>query len=278
LREAGLHARKSLGQHFLSDRRVLRRIVAAADSQAGDTVVEVGPGLGALTAELAAEGARVVAVEIDERLCDYLRRRFADSPGVSVLCADVLSRSPRALLAEAGASPPYLVVANLPYYVAAPVLRHFLESSAQPERMVVMLQREVAESVVAGPGRMSLLGVSVQLYGEPRLLFAVPPSAFYPRPKVTSAVVRVDVAPRLRADVDDVQRFFRIVRAGFSAPRKQLRNALALGLGLDTVGAASLLALAGIDPRLRAQELSLEQWAALARTLPGGVDLGEQRG
>jgi 16S rRNA (adenine1518-N6/adenine1519-N6)-dimethyltransferase len=248
--------------------------VAAADAHAGDTVVEVGPGLGSLTVELAAVGDRVVAVEIDERLCAYLRRRFADSAGVSIICADILRRSPGALLREASASPPYLVVANLPYYIAAPVLRHFLESSVRPQRMVVMMQKEVAESVAAGPGRMTLLGVSVQLYGEPRLLFTVPPSAFHPRPKVTSAVVRIDVAPRLRADVADVQRFFRVVRAGFSAPRKQLRNALALGLGLDTVGAASLLALAGIDPRLRAQALDLEQWAALARTLPGDLDAG----
>lgn len=278
MREARLYARKGLGQHFLKDRRALRRIVAAADAQTGDTVVEVGPGLGSLTAELAAAGARVVAVEIDERLCEYLRHRFSGSEAVSVICADVLSRSPAALLAEAGMSPPYLVAANLPYYIAAPVLRHFLESPEKPQRMVVMLQKEVAESVTAGPGRMTLLGVSVQLYGEPRLLFTVPPSAFYPRPKVTSAVVRIDVAAGLRADVDDVQRFFRVVRAGFSAPRKQLRNALALGLGLDTIGAASLLALAGIDPRLRAQQLSLEQWAALARTLPRDLDIRSEGG
>lgn len=278
MREARLYARKGLGQHFLKDRRALRRIVAAADAQAGDTVIEVGPGLGSLTAELAAAGARVVAVEIDERLCEYLRHRFSGSEAVSVICADILSRSPAALLAEAGMSPPYLVVANLPYYIAAPVLRHFLESPARPQRMVVMLQKEVAESVTAGTGRMTLLGVSVQLYGEPRLLFTVPPSAFYPRPKVTSAVARIDVAAGLRADVDDVQRFFRAVRAGFSAPRKQLRNALALGLGLDPIGAASLLALAGIDPRLRAQQLSLEQWAALARTLPRDLDIRNEGG
>ncbi len=251
--------------------------MAAAGVGPSEAVIEVGAGVGSLTAELAEAGARVAAVEVDERLCAYLRRRFAGQARVAVICGDVLSLSPSAVLAEAGASGPYLVVANLPYYVAAPVLRHFLEAPAAPRRMVFMVQREVAESIVAGPGRMSLLGVSVQLYGEPRLLFSVPPSAFYPAPKVSSAVVRVDVAREPRARVENVERFFQVVRAGFSAPRKQLRNALALGLGLDTVAAASLLGIAGIDPRLRAQALSLEQWAALARTLPrdfgrGGED------
>jgi len=220
----------------------------------------------------------VAAVEVDQGLCAYLRRRFAGQARVAVICKDVLSLSPSGLLAEAGVSPPYLVVANLPYYIAVPVLRHFLEAAAPPQRLVIMVQKEVAESIVAGPGHMSLLGVSVQLYGEPRLLFTVPPSAFYPPPKVTSAVVRVDVAPEPRARVDDVARFFQVVRAGFSAPRKQLRNALALGLGLDTVAASSLLGIAGIDPRLRAQALSLEQWAALARTLPRDFGRGEKHG
>jgi len=278
LREAGLRPRKSLGQHFLSDRRILRRIVAAAEVGPSNAVIEVGAGVGSLTAELAEAGARVAAVEVDEGLCTYLRRRFAGQARVAVICKDVLSLSPGALLAEAGVTPPYLVVANLPYYIAAPVLRHFLEAAAPPQRLVIMVQKEVAESIVAGPGRMSLLGVSVQLYGEPRLLFTVSPSAFYPPPKVTSAVVRLDVAPQPRARVDDVERFFRVVRAGFSAPRKQLRNALALGLRLDTVAAASLLAIAGIDPRLRAQALSLEQWAALARTLPRDFGRGEKPG
>lgn len=270
MRAAGLHARKSLGQHFLTDRRVLGRVVAAAEVSPGDAVVEVGAGLGALTAELATAGARVAAVEIDEGLCAYLRRRFATA-AVRIVQADVLSLPPEALLGEAGLAPPYLVVANLPYYIAAPVLRHFLESGAPPRRLVVTVQKEVAESIVAGPGEMTLLGVSVQLYGEARLLFTVPSSAFYPPPRVTSAVVRIDVADRPRAGVDDVARFFQAVRAGFSAPRKQLRNALALGLGLDVGAAAALLAIAGVDPRLRAQALSLEQWAALARALPGGV-------
>jgi 16S rRNA (adenine1518-N6/adenine1519-N6)-dimethyltransferase len=171
--------------------------------------------------------------------------------------------------------PPYVVAGNLPYYAAQPLLRRFLEARPAPERLVVMVQAEVAGSIVARPGELSLLGVSVQLYGAPRLLFRVPPSAFYPPPKVRSAVVRIDVAPGLRAAVPDVDAFFRVVRAGFSTRRKQLRNALANGLGIEPAAASALLAGARIDATLRAQALSLQQWAALARAWtdagrPGG--------
>ena len=224
----------------------------------------MGAGLGGLTAELVARAARVIAVELDEALAGYLRRRFADS-NVAVLQGDALAIEPAAALAQAGASTPYIVTGNLPYYIAQPLLRHFLEARPPPQRIVVMVQAEVAESIVAGPGEQSLLGLSVQLYGEPRLLFRVRPSAFYPPPKVRSAVVRIDVALHLRADVSDTEAFFRVARAGFGTRRKQLRNALAHGLGIDPAIATELLAAAGIDPSLRAQALSLDDWAALTR-------------
>lgn len=230
----------------------------------GETVIEVGAGLGALTAELAARARRVIAIELDEALAAYLRRRF-EGTNVAVLQGDALALAPADVLVRAGARAPYVVAGNLPYYAAQPLLRRFLEAQPKPRRLVVMVQAEVAESMVAGPGRMSLLGVSVQLYGEPRLLFRVPPSAFYPPPKVRSAVVRVNVAPALRAPVTDVDAFFQVARAGFSAPRKQLRNALARGLGIEPAAAADLLAAAGIDPTLRAQALGLADWSALAR-------------
>jgi 16S rRNA (adenine1518-N6/adenine1519-N6)-dimethyltransferase len=237
-------------------------------------VVEVGAGLGSLTQELARHGPRVVAVEIDEELCSYLRRRFSHLDNVRVVCADILGLTPAELLEEGGAHPPYVVVGNLPYYVTAPVLRHFLEASVRPRRLVVMVQREVAASIVAGPGHMSLLGLSVQLYGVPRRLFTVPPSAFYPPPKVHSALVAVDVRETPAVAVDDVARFFALARAGFSAPRKQLRNSLALGLGIEPGAAESLLRGAGLDPRRRAQELSLDEWAAFYRACrEGGVAL-----
>ena len=207
----------------------------------------------------------MVAVEVDEELCLHLRQKLQPFRNVAVVCADVLTLSPEQLLREAGGSGPYAVVANLPYYVAAPVLRHFLEADLPPTRLVVMLQSEVAESIAAGPGRMSLLGVSVQFYGRPRLLFRVPPDAFYPPPKVRSAVLRIDVDDGPRVAVPSRAAFFEVVRAGFSAPRKQLRNSLAQGLGISPGEVEALLGAAAIDPRRRPQELSLDEWAALCR-------------
>jgi 16S rRNA (adenine1518-N6/adenine1519-N6)-dimethyltransferase len=262
LRAAGLSARKSLGQHFLTNERILRRIADAAELSPDDTVIEIGAGLGGLTAELAARAGRVIAIELDAGLAEHVRRRFANS-NVFVLQADALDVRPADALAQAGAAPPYTVAGNLPYYVAQPLLRHYLEAEPPPRRLIVMVQAEVAESIVAGPGKMTLLGVSVQLYGRPRLLFRVPPSAFHPPPKVSSAVVRIDIAPALRSDVPDREAFFHVVRAGFSTKRKQLRNALAHGLRIDAPVAGELLAAAGIDRTLRAQNLPIEAWAAL---------------
>jgi len=264
LREAGLAARKSLGQHFLTSASALRRIADACELTTRHTVIEIGAGLGGLTAELAARAGRVIAIELDDALAPYLERRFAGT-NVVVVHGDALVLDPRDVLARAGASGSYVVAGNLPYNVSQPLLRHYLEARPKPERLVVMVQAEVAESIAAKPGEMSLLACSVQLYGEARLLFRVPPSAFYPPPKVRSAVVRIDVAPRLRAGVDDVDAFFRVVRAGFSTKRKQLRNALANGLRIAAPAAAELLVAARVDATLRAQDLSLDQWAALAR-------------
>ena len=265
MREAGVPARKSLGQHFLSDRRLLARIAGSVLIGAGETVVEVGAGLGSLTGELAQHAAKVLAVEIDEELCSYLRRRLHRFQNVRVVCADILALTPGELLREGAAHPPYVVVGNLPYYITAPVLRHFLEASTRPRRLVVMVQREVAASIVAGPGRMSLLGLSVQFYGTPRTLFSVPPSAFYPPPRVHSALLAIDVRESPAVAVDDASGFFSVARAGFAAPRKQLRNSLALGLGLEPGAAEALLREAGLDPRRRAQERALDEWAALYR-------------
>ena len=266
MRAAGLRARKSLAQHFLVDRRILSRIVAAAELSPDETVVEVGAGLGVLTRELAAGARSVVAVEVDEKLCLHLRQTLQSHSNVAVVCADVLSLSPADLLEKAGLpAGRYAVVANLPYYIASPVLRHFLEARLPPTRLVVMLQREVAESMAAAPGRMSLVGAAVQLYGRPRLLFSVPPTAFYPPPKVRSAVLRIDVAQGPTVEVPSPAAFFEVVRAGFSAPRKQLRNSLSQGLGVQPVEAEALLKAAGVDPHRRPQQLSMEEWAALCR-------------
>ena len=260
---ATIRPRKSLGQHFLADRRVLQLILAAASVSSADTVIEVGAGRGVLTEALAGAAGKVIAVEIDERLHERLRRRLAAYTNVQPVCGDILSLSPDELLARTQASRPYVVVANLPYYIASAVLRHFLESARPPARMIVMVQAEVAQSIAAPPGRMSLLSVSVQFYAQAKILFYVPPRAFRPAPKVRSAVIRLDVRPEPAVAVDDRQAFFGLVQAGFAAPRKQLRNALALGLSIDPASAGGLLEAAKIDPTRRAQTLSLDEWGRL---------------
>ena len=277
LRAAGLRPRKGLGQNFLVDPTVPPRIAAAADLAPGDTVIEVGPGLGVLTAALAARldpaaGGRLLAVELDTGLAPVLQERMTGFPAFTLVQGDILDRDPADLVrAPDGTLPPYQVVANLPYYITSAVLRHFLEAAPPPTALVVMVQREVAERIVARPPAMSLLAVSVQFYGAPRLLFRVPPGAFHPAPKVESAVLRVDVYPpdqRPVAGADEAA-FFAVVRAGFGQRRKQLGNSLATGLGRDKAAVAAALTQAGIDPARRAETLTLGEWGAIANVMRG---------
>jgi len=256
--------KKRYGQHFLSDPSLLGRIVDQAGIGAGDSVLEVGPGLGSLTDEIAARGANVLAVEIDPEMVAVLRERFTARANVRIVETDAAMRDPGDLLRECGLARPYTLIGNLPYNVAALILRNALESTAPPRRIVAMVQLEVAEAIVAAPPRMTLIGVATQVYGEPRLVMRVPPGAFHPPPKVHSAVVRIDVAERPRVDVP-LQPFFRIVRAGFGNPRKMLRNSLSFGLHVRQERIDAALAVAGVDPSLRAQALSLEQWASITR-------------
>jgi 16S rRNA (adenine1518-N6/adenine1519-N6)-dimethyltransferase len=267
LRRYGLTggAKKSLGQNFLIDHDVARRIVAAADVAPSETVLEIGPGPGVLTGMLVAQAARVAAVELDSRLVRLLlqeHREAVDAGRLSVVQGDVLESNPAELVAPAAA---YVVVANLPYYITSPVLRHLLEASRPPERAVVMVQREVAERIVAPAGDLSVLGVSVQFYAEPELLFVVPPDAFRPAPKVESAVLRLRVRPQPAvADVAPAL-YFRMVRAGFGQKRKQLANSLSAGLALPKAEAVGLLEAAAIEPSRRAETVTLAEWGELTR-------------
>ncbi|MEX0750153.1 MAG: 16S rRNA (adenine(1518)-N(6)/adenine(1519)-N(6))-dimethyltransferase RsmA [Dehalococcoidia bacterium] len=258
------NAKKRFGQHFLSDVNILTRIVDAAEIRAGESVLEVGPGLGALTTILAERAARVIAVEVDRDLVPGLRERFAATPNVAIVEADVLDRTPGELLAAGGGTEPYVVVANLPYNIAAPALRRFLEGDARPRRLVVMVQLEVGEAIVALPGKMSLLSVATQVYGETGMVMKVAPGAFSPPPKVQSAVVRIDVAEGPRVDVP-LTTFFKVVRAGFGNPRKQLRNSLSFGLYAKQTFIDELMHDAGVDATLRPQVLSLQEWASITR-------------
>jgi len=275
LREAGLRPRKGLGQNFLVDPTVPARIAAAADLAPADRVVEVGPGLGVLTEELARrldpQQGCLVAVELDESLLPLLRERMAAYPHFHLVQGDVLALAPATLLDACGTpDAPYRVVANLPYYITSAVLRHFLSAAQPPNRMVVMVQREVALRIVAAPPEMSLLAVSVQFYGAPRIVLRVPPGAFHPPPKVESAVVRVDVYPlEVRpVAVADEAHFFAVARAGFGQKRKQLANSLADGLRLPKALVLDRLAQAGIAGTRRAETLTLAEWATLSAALP----------
>jgi 16S rRNA (adenine1518-N6/adenine1519-N6)-dimethyltransferase len=267
LRHFDLRARKGLGQHFLVDGEVLKLITQAAELTPTDVIIEVGPGLGILTRELAKKAGLVIAIELDNKLAVVLKQTLASFNNVTIINGDVLQLEPGDLLKEQKAKYSYKVVANLPYYITAPVLRRFLEASTKPKVMIVMVQREVAETTVAGPGAMSLLAVSVQFYGEPRIISYVPAECFYPAPKVDSAILRIDL--RLKPLVADEAGFFDLVRAGFTAPRKQMVNSLAQGLGAPKTDVLSLLETAGIMPKRRAETLTLEEWAQLLRIVEG---------
>jgi len=270
LRRFDLHARKSLGQHFLIDEEVLKLVTSSAELTSTDVIMEIGPGLGVLTRELARQAGWVVAVELDNKLAAILKQTLASLDNVTIVNEDILKIDPAALLREMEAGFPsakssYKVVANLPYYITSPVLRHFLEALVKPELIVVMVQKEVAEAIVAEPGKMSVLSVSVQFYGEPSIVSYVPARCFYPPPEVDSAILRVVPYPQPVVAVSDETSFFGLVRAGFSASRKQICNSLAQGLGLPKAEVLPILAEAGIVPQRRAETLSLGEWAWLWR-------------
>jgi 16S rRNA (adenine1518-N6/adenine1519-N6)-dimethyltransferase len=257
-----IRPKKGLGQNFLVDPAHRARIVAAADLSSHDSVLEVGPGPGVLTELLAQQARRVVAVELDDRLIPFLRERFAGRPHVSILHGDILETDPAQLVE----GQPYKVVANLPYYITSAVIRHLLESDPAPEVLVLTVQREVAERMIAQPPDMSLLALGTQFYSTGKIVARIPPGAFYPVPKVESAVVRLDRRAELTASDITADRFFAVARAGFSQPRKQLRNSLASGLGIAPAEVEAWLGRAGVDPKRRAETLSLEEWAELVRT------------
>jgi 16S rRNA (adenine1518-N6/adenine1519-N6)-dimethyltransferase len=259
LRAHGLSPKKGLGQNFLADPSALERIVRAAGIAPGQAVLEVGPGLGSLTRYLAAAARRVVAVELDPALIAPLKDVLAGLTNVEIVQGDILELDPGALMGEPG----YLVAANIPYYITSNLIRHLLEAREKPRRLALTVQREVAGRITAGPGEMSLLALSVQVYGKPTIATRIPAGAFYPPPKVDSSVVRVDLYPEPRIPREALEAFFRLAKAGFGQKRKTLRNALASGLRWPGQQAAGLLEAAGIDPMRRAETLDLDEWRRL---------------
>jgi len=261
LKGAGLKARKSLGQNFLVNDNVRDSIIEAAGLSAGDTVIEVGPGLGILTEKLASHAGRVIAVELDDSLAQRLTNRLVRFTNIHIINADILSLDLTALIKDGT----YKVVANIPYYITSPILRFFMQAELRPSLMVIMMQEEVARDVTAKPGAMGFLAVSMRLFSIPRLICRVPADCFYPAPRVDSAVVRFDILPRPAVEVGDVEGFLELVHAGFGAPRKQLHNSLAIGLGWEPAAAEKILMRAGIDSHRRPGTLTLDEWSALHR-------------
>jgi 16S rRNA (adenine1518-N6/adenine1519-N6)-dimethyltransferase len=223
-------------------------------------VLEIGPGLGSLTRYLAVSAREVLAVELDKNLIPPLQAVLTPYENVRLIHGDVLKLSPKDLIAESG----YLVVANIPYYITSAVIRHLLESDPKPRRIVLTIQKEVAQRICARPGDLSLLALSVQVYGKPRIATHIPADAFYPAPKVDSAVLVIDIYPAPQVNEETLDRFFQLVKAGFSQKRKTMRNSLSAGLHISTTEAAALLTRANIDPMRRAETLSIEEWERLA--------------
>jgi 16S rRNA (adenine1518-N6/adenine1519-N6)-dimethyltransferase len=265
LRRNQLRADKRLGQHFLVDRGILKSIAAAANLTSDDIVIEVGPGTGLLTRELSQLAGHVIAVELDTRMVALLGEELADSKNVTVVHGDILQLPPTALLHDYGPRDTqcYKVVANLPYYITSPVLRHFLLSPITPSTMVVMVQEEVGRSIAARPGDMSLLSVMIQAFAQPSVVRKVSARSFHPPPKVDSIVLKLDVTPQPAVPRESAAEFTEFVAAGFRAPRKQIRNSLCLGLQSTREHVEPLLAAAHIDPMRRPETLTIVEWALL---------------
>jgi 16S rRNA (adenine1518-N6/adenine1519-N6)-dimethyltransferase len=262
LRRHGLAARRSLSQNHLADGDILERIVAVAAVRPGERIIEVGPGLGILTAQLLGAGASVTAVELDARLVDHLRLRFGDEVGLRLLAADFLD-VPLAQVAE----DPWALVANVPYHITSPILHRVLESEPRPTRFVLLVQREVAERIAAAPGAMSYLSVFVQYHADVRVAFGVPAAAFEPPPKVASAVLVGVTRPR-RLDAQAEDDLWRLAQAAFRERRKMIHNVLLRQLpGVDRGRLAAALERCAIAPERRPQTLSMDEWLALRAAL-----------
>ena len=267
LRHYNIRAKKGLGQNFLVDDAILQSIIQAADLKPTDTVIEVGPGLGLMTAELARRAGWVIAIELDNHLADILNETL-QYENIVVLNEDILGASPATILQGGPPGFPaafnsYKVVANLPYYITSAVIRRLLEGSVKPTRMVLTVQSEVAERICARPGKLSLLALSVQVYGSPQIGACIPASAFFPTPQVDSTIVTVELFPEPVVPSPLLDLFFRLAKAGFSQKRKTLRNALSAGMHLSPPQTEEKLHTISVDPMRRAETLTLKEWKQL---------------
>lgn len=265
-----VHAKKSLGQNFLNSKAVARDIVRAGELSSADTVLEIGPGKGFLTQELLASGAQVIAIEKDDALVPLLKEKFAreiQERQFTLIHGDVLDIAeqgpPLIQILKGGPCSQYKLIANIPYYITGLILRMFLEEEQKPERMILMVQKEVADRIVARDKKESILSISVKAYGTPKLIKKVPARYFTPAPKVDSAILSItNISKNNFPNPEDEQRFFSIVKTGFAHKRKKLAGNLKEVFGSETIAAMDG---AGVDPNARAENVSLEQWLLLAQ-------------
>lgn len=269
--------KKSLGQNFLKDREVLKKIIQAAELKADDLVIEIGPGEGVLTEELIRYARKVIAIEIDKNLAEKLKKKFGNYRNLEIINDDILKINLPEILERVEtrqclvSTCPYKLIANIPFYITSPIIQLFLETQYPPAEMILTVQKEVAERIVARPGKMSILSVSVQYYAQVELLFYVDRKSFWPIPEVDSAAIRITpfTSANLTPDLlpykgEKNKKFFRVVRAGFSAKRKMLVNNLSNGFHLDKKTVEEKLKTAGIEPTVRAQELSIADWKKIS--------------
>ena len=262
-----LRINKLMGQNFLINPRVLQKIIETADLK-NDIILEVGPGLGTLTQELAKKAKKVIAVEKDKQMNEVLKETLKDFDNIEIVEGDILKilKQKPSILKNSK----YKVVANIPYYLTSPLIRILLESDNPPEEIVLMIQKEVAKRITVQPPKMNLLAISVQFYSQPKIISYVSKESFWPEPKVDSAIIKITPHPSviLRAKPEEShQRFFKIVKAGFSSPRKQLANNLSEKLKIDKEKIKTALAECELNTQARAESLSLESWKKLLRSI-----------
>ena len=245
---------KSRGQNFLFDQNVVEKIIKSANLKKDDLILEIGPGLGVLTEHLIKESKKVIAVELDKKIIDFLKSKYSNIKKLQIISGDIL----RTDIDVLNLTKPYKIVANLPYNITSNFIRKFLEADNSPEEIVIMVQYEVAKRMIEKPGKMSMLSVAVQFYADVEIVFRVSRNSFWPAPKVDSAIIRITMKNKL--PYQDTVKFFRVVKMGFSAKRKQLQNNLANGFHRDREEIKKILQEVGLNEKVRAQDLSIDEW------------------
>ena len=259
---------KRLGQNFLIDKNTLEKLVSAADINRGDTVIEVGPGIGTITAYLAKLAKKVIAVEKDPSLVPILKDTTKGFKNIEIVIGDALKIEKMKIDWKLKVGN-WKLIGNIPYYLTAPLIRKFLEIDIPPKSMTLMVQKEMAQRICAKPPDMSILAVSVQVYAKPEIISYVPRSSFWPEPEVDSAIIRIKShEARIMNTETERDAFFRVVKAGFSSPRKQLINNLSNGLKINRANTVEWLTGAGIAPERRAETLAVEEWLHLTKLSP----------